>query len=406
MPALKRIRVDQLLVGMYVEEICGPWMNHPFWRTSFLLSDAKDLSDMRATGIREVPIDTRKGLDVAPSPGSGKQPAAAAVPPSEGMPRRKCVSADGEIERAARICNQSTQAVRSMFDDVRLGHSVDVHGIRPLVQGITDSVRRNPGAIVSLARLKNADEYTYMHSVAVCAMMVALAKQLQLDKETIHSAGLAGLLHDLGKAHVPSEILHKAGPLTAEEAVVMRKHAVDGHEMLLSGERADPIALDVCLGHHEKWNGSGYPMAHKGNQISLHCRMAAVCDVYDAITSHRCYKVAWDPAQAMCRMAQWSDGHFDPRVFEAFVKSVGIYPVGSLVQLSSGRIGVVIEQGRRSLTTPKVNVFYSTRLNMRIMPLVVDLSAASVTEKIASLEDPRIWKFKDLDQMWSGNAGI
>lgn len=144
----------------------------------------------------------------------------------------------------------------------------------------------------------------------------------------------------------------------------------------------------MCLGHHEKWNGAGYPMGHKGNQISLYSRMAAVGDVYDAITSNRCYKAAWDPAQVMCKMAQWADGHFDPRVFEAFVKSVGIYPVGSLVQLTSGRIGVVIEQGSRSLTTPKVTVFYSTRLNMRIMPIVVDLSAASVTEKIFQLEDP------------------
>ena len=391
---------------MFIEEICGPWMNHPFWRTSFLLSDAKDLSDMRATGIREVPIDTRKGLDVAPSPGSGKQPAAAAVPPSEGMPRRKCVSADGEIERAARICNQSTQAVRSMFDDVRLGHSVDVHGIRPLVQGITDSVRRNPGAIVSLARLKNADEYTYMHSVAVCAMMVGLAKQLKLDEDQTYSAGLAGLLHDLGKAHIPAEILSKPGKLTEQEAAIMRNHAVEGFEMLLGSDDADPIALDVCLHHHEKWNDEGYPMGHKGKEISLSSKMAAVCDVYDAITSDRCYKSAWDPAEAMRMMAKWSSGHFDPRVFQAFVKGIGIYPVGSLVQLTSGRIGVVIEQGSRSLTTPKVNVFYSTRLIMRIMPIIVDLSAPSVMERISNLEDPKKSKFKDINQLWSGTAGI
>jgi HD-GYP domain-containing protein (c-di-GMP phosphodiesterase class II) len=161
------------------------------------------------------------------------------------------------------------------------------------------------------------------------------------------------------------------------------------------------MALDVCLHHHEKVDGSGYPKGLKGEEISLYAKMGAVCDVYDAITSNRPYKAGWDPAESMRKMAEWSNGHFEARIFQAFVKCMGIFPVGSLVQLTSGRIGVVIEQTGSSLTTPRVKVFFSTKSNMRILPVIIDLSAAGVTEKIVSREDPDKWKFKDLNALWS-----
>jgi len=129
-----------------------------------------------------------------------------------------------------------------------------------------------------------------------------------------------------------------------------------------------------------------------------------VCDVYDAITSNRPYKSGWDPAESLRKMAEWANGHFDPKVFQAFVKSLGIYPIGSLVRLSSGRLGVVVEQTGKSLTTPSVKVFFSTKSNMRIVPEVIDLSGQGCTEKIASREDPAKWRFADLHELWSGIA--
>ena len=167
----------------------------------------------------------------------------------------------------------------------------------------------------------------------------------------------------------------------------------------------DPVVLDVCLHHHEKVDGSGYPHGLKDQEISLFAKMGAVCDVYDAITSNRPYKSGWDPAESLRKMAEWASGHFDPRVFQAFVKSMGIYPVGSLVRLSSGRIGVVIEQGPGSLTTPLVKVFFSTKSGMRILPEVLDLSQGSVSDKIVGREDPAKWRFPDLNELWSGLSG-
>ena len=405
---LKRIAVDQLTLGMHLKEFCGSWMDHPFWRTGFVLLDAKDLQIIHASSIKEVWIDCAKGLDIA---GGESAVLEAESEQQVEIDRRNVadstrqvtpVVASKEMARATKIVRQSKQAVMSMFEEARMGNAVDVGGAKLLVEEISDSVSRNPGALISLARLKTADDYTYMHSVAVCAMMVALAKQLGLDEAQVRSAGLAGLLHDLGKAVMPIEVLNKPGKLTDEEFTVIKSHPVEGHKMLLGGVNIDPIVLDVCLHHHEKTDGSGYPSGLKGPEISLFAKMGAVCDVYDAITSNRPYKAGWDPAESLRKMAEWANGHFDPQVFQAFVKSMGIYPVGSLVQLSSGRIGVVVEQTSKSLTTPSVKVFFSTKSNLRILPQIIDLSRPENKEKIVSREDPAKWRFPDLHELWSG----
>jgi putative nucleotidyltransferase with HDIG domain len=290
-----------------------------------------------------------------------------------------------------------------MFREVRLGKAVEMDNVQNLVGEISDSLARNPGALISLARLKTADDYTYMHSVAVCAMMVALARQLKLDEEQTRAAGVAGLLHDLGKAMMPMDILNKPGKLTDAEFAIIKSHPVEGHKLLLGGSEVGEIALDVCLHHHEKIDGSGYPKGFKGDEISLVAKMGAVCDVYDAITSNRPYKAGWDPAESLRKMAEWK-GHFDAKVFQAFVKSLGIYPIGSLVRLTSGRLGVVIEQTGQSLVNPKIKVFFSTKSNMRIVTEVIDLSRPGCLEKIIGREDPAEWRFPDLNEMWTGLA--
>ena len=385
-------------------------MDHPFWRTGFVITNEKDLVAIRASAIKEVWIDSGKGSDVA----TGEAPVAEVESEAQVQAdvqavtaRQKDVApvtASVEFARAAKICAQSKRAVISMFEEARMGKAVDTGEAQQLVEEITDSVSRNPGALISLARLKTADDYTYMHSVAVCAMMVALSKQLGLDEEQTRLAGISGLMHDLGKAAMPMDVLNKPGKLTEAEFAIIKRHPEEGHRLLLTGSDVDPMVLDVCLHHHEKTDGSGYPKGLKDEEISLYAKMGAVCDVYDAITSNRPYKAGWDPAESLRRMAEWSKGHFDIRVFQAFVKSLGIYPIGSLVKLSSGKLAVVIEQTGKSLTTPTVKVFFSTKSNLRLTPEILDLSKPDVGEKIVSREDPAKWKFSDLNELWSGVA--
>lgn len=407
---LKKINVDQLTVGMHLKEFCGSWMEHPFWRTGFVIVDPKDIKMILASSIKEVWIDASMGLDVPNGETAMSKAESEAQVEAQLLQvvseRRELapVSMGVELERATKICFQSKQAVIAMFQEARMGKSVDIGGAKQLVEEISDSVARNPGALISLARLKTVDDYTYMHSVAVCAMMVGLAKQLGMDEDETRVAGMAGLMHDLGKALMPMDVLNKPGKLTEAEFSIIKTHPIEGHRMLLTGRNVDPLVLDVCLHHHEKTDGSGYPKGLKAEEISLFAKMGAVCDVYDAITSNRPYKSGWDPAESLRKMAEWANGHFDGKVFQAFVKSLGIYPIGSLVKLTSGRLGVVVEQTGKSLTTPSVKVFYSTKSSMRIIPEVIDLSIAGGTEKIVSREDPAKWRFADLNELWSGSS--
>ena len=203
------------------------------------------------------------------------------------------------MQRAAQVLKRSKQQVTSLFNEARLGKAVDPQQCLPLVEQISASLARNGSALLSLARLKTSDEYTYMHSVAVCALMIAMARQLGLSEEHVREAGEAGLLHDIGKMAIPDAILNKPGKLTDAEFGTMRSHPEAGARMLLDCRQVSALVIDVCLHHHEKFDGSGYPHRLTGEQISLFARMGAVCDVYDAITSDRPYKKGWDPAEAL-----------------------------------------------------------------------------------------------------------
>lgn len=392
---LKKIPAQHVRLGMHLQAFCGAWLEHPFWRTQFVLTDPKDVALIHECAVLEVWIDLAKGLDIESSAGL-EIITAEEVPPVVPLVQEKA-SFNDEVKRAAKICAKGKEAVISMFQEARMGKAIEADAAMPLVEEISNSILRNPGALISLARLKTADDYTYMHSVAVCALMIALARQLGLPDDETRDAGMAGLLHDLGKALISMDILNKPGKLTDGEFAIVKTHPKKGHELLLTATGVSEITQDVCLHHHEKIDGSGYPQGQNSETMSLFAKMGAVCDVYDAITSNRPYKAGWDPAESIKRMAEWK-GHFDPNVFQAFVKSLGIYPTGSFVRLESGRLGVVIEQGEKSLLKPKVKVFFSSRAQAYIKPEVVDLSRSP--EKIAGREDPKKWGIKDVDRYW------
>jgi HD-GYP domain-containing protein (c-di-GMP phosphodiesterase class II) len=407
---LRKVDTQQLQPGMFLHALCGTWVDHPFWRSSFKLKDRGQIAKILDSGIKEALIDTDKGLDI-PAVEAPPTAQSGTVAPSQPAPPAliKAATAEptpiaAELERASRIITASKQAVMSMFNEARMGKAIEADNVMPLVEDISSSVARNPGALISIARLKSADDYTYMHSVAVCGLMIALARQLDLDEVQTREAGMAGLLHDVGKMAIPLEVLNKPGKLTDAEFAQVKNHPLAGHEMLANGKGVSAISLDVCIHHHEKVDGSGYPHKLAGDNISLYAKMGAVCDVYDAITSERPYKKGWDPGEAVHKMAGWSKGHFDELVFKALVKSVGIYPVGSLVRLQSGRLGVVIEQTGASLLLPRVKVFFSVKSQVRLPPEIVDLSRATANDRIIGQEDPAKWGFADINELWGGGT--
>ncbi|MEW5787195.1 MAG: HD-GYP domain-containing protein [Pseudomonadota bacterium] len=409
---IKQIPVSDLRVGMFVNKLGGSWLDHPFWRGAFKVDSAAALKKVQDSGILEVWIDTAQGPDVA-------EPVAEAAIPDQvehalvedatlaedDPPLPERVAMEREAARATKILGASMKAVTALFEQVRHGRALSVDQVMPMVDEIAESVLRNPGVLIALARLRRKDHYTYMHSIAVGALMVALGRQLGLPPRALREAGLAGLLHDIGKVHIEDALLNKPGRLEDHEFEVLRRHAHMGYETLQAGGGAEDAVLDVCRHHHERFDGTGYPDRLAGDNISLYARMAAVCDVYDATTSNRSYKVAWQPAYALRRMTEWRATQFDPAIFHAFVKTVGIYPTGTLVRLASNYLAVVLDQSGETLLTPRVKVFYSIPNKRRVPPRVVDLAQAP-GERILGFEDPAAWGITDLENLWAGmNTG-
>ena len=383
---------------MYIQEVCGSWMDHPFWKSSFKLTENKDLNSLKNCGVDEIWIDTSLGLDVDAGVAAHSQneevlKVESELKKVEQTPQKTeaLVSLQIELIAAKKLHTKTKEAVVSIFKDIRMGNALKLDGAVSLVNELNQSIIRNPSALICLSRLKTADNYTYLHSVSVCILMIALGRQLGMKDDMLKQAGIAGLLHDVGKVFIPDEVLNKPGKLTEEEFNIVKMHPQKGWELLKNSSDVSDWVLDVCRHHHERVDGMGYPDKLSGEALTVFARMGAVCDVYDAITSNRCYKQGWEPAESIRKMAKWKNGHFDDVIFHAFVKTVGIYPTGTLLKLKSGRLGVVTDQSKKSLVKPIVKVFFSTRSNMHILQEIVDLSKS--TDSIASMENPLQWGF-------------
>ncbi len=400
----KKIRVDQLRIGMHVTDLDCGWMEHPFFVGSFKIKDEKALKKVQNTKIKIAYIDTGKGVDIAPKK---KKPAAkvirlgkvkakvkakveAKVEAKEKFKKailkpEKQVGGASEAPKAKAVYKQATSAIRSMMGDVRLGRQVNVEAMDPLAERMIQSVSRNQHAFSGLSRIKTKDEYTFMHCVSVAGLMVTFAKELSLDDEIIHQVAVGGLVHDVGKILVPNKVLNKPGKLTDEEFVVMKDHVTHSREVLEGNLGITEQARDVALLHHERIDGTGYPLGLKGDEISLIGKMSAIVDVYDALTSVRVYKDAWDPSLTLKKMLEWSSTHFDRPLVEKFIHCLGIYPVGSLVELASGQLAIVIDQGEQMLM-PKVRVIYNLKKGRYVRVFDLDMAKQENDHIIASVE--------------------
>lgn len=390
---IKLIPVEKLQPGMYIHDLNCGWMEHNFLRNRFAVNSAETVDKVRALGVHEIYIDTERGLDVAEAP--TQEEAAQEVGEvleaiaSDPVDPRQHATVQRAVEHARSLHREASRIVRDMMGDIRLGRHIQLEQIEPLVERIVESIFRQPDAMLPLARLKNHDEYTFQHSVSVCALMTSFARTLDLPREIIREIAIGALLHDVGKATVPDEILNKPAKLTDAEFAKMKNHVVQSKIILQSTPGISDIALDVAAQHHERFDGTGYPNKLAGDGISLYGQMGAIVDVYDAITSNRVYHKGMAPTEALRKLLEWSKFHFAPTLVQAFIRAVGIYPTGSLVRLESRRLAVVQAQNPENLMQPVVKVIFHIRGHY-LTPETVDLRRSQ--DRIVGHEDFEAWK--------------
>ncbi|HEX5363077.1 MAG TPA: HD-GYP domain-containing protein [Gallionella sp.] len=386
---------------MYIHDLNCGWIDHPFARNRFLIDDTAVFNKIIETGVTELYIDTELGLDVRAtglmdSEGSSAELEAGAeiVPPvceqSTFVPKIIAnLSPVGKFNHAKAVCSNASKLMQEIMRDVRLGNQVDLKQCEPMIDGIVESMYSFPSALLPLAQIKTRDEYTFQHSVSVAALAVAFGRVLDMPHDEIRQLAMGGLLHDVGKAQVPGRVLNKPGKLDEAEFALMKSHVVNTAQLIKEVKGISTIAFNAAAQHHERYDGTGYPNGLKGDEISLHGQMLAIVDVYDAITSIRVYHKGMPPTEALKKMYEWSGAHFNPKLVQAFIKGIGIYPAGSLVRMESDKLGIVREVVPDRLLQPIVQLIYDCKKSSHMSPETVDLAASH--DKIKSHESFEKW---------------
>ncbi|RJQ48611.1 MAG: HD-GYP domain-containing protein [Nitrospiraceae bacterium] len=395
---IKKIQVSQIKNGMYIHDFNCGWLNHPFLTNSMLVDSDEIIKKVVDYGIRELYIDTNKGYDVADAPTEVevKQQIEAEITKVVEQEKRHVyapVPIHEEIAKAKEIRQEAKKTVQNIMDDIKFGKQIETEKVGRVVDDMIESIFRNQDALISLGRIKEKDEYTYMHSVSVCVLMLSFGKHLGFDLQILREIGAGAMLHDIGKMIVPQAVLNKEEGLTEEELKLMKKHVEYSRTLLEQTQGMTENAIVIASQHHERVDGTGYPLGLKGDDISYYSKAVAIVDVYDAMTSKRCYQDQYLPTEVLRKLYEWSSHHYDRDLVQQFIRCVGIYPVGTLVRMESGRIGVIIKHGEKNLLQPVVRVVYNMKSGdfLRI-PYDVDLSSTSGKngeDRIAGYESPK-----------------
>jgi HD-GYP domain-containing protein (c-di-GMP phosphodiesterase class II) len=390
----KKLDVSQLEVGMYVCELDRPWLETPFLLQGFPLRTPEDIAEVRNV-CEYVYIDVSLGKDSVHSIPATKiahtiQKEMEKIPNPDHVPRYPVsVTLEKEIKKADNIQKKTRGLVQKYLDDLRTGKSITPDNAKEVVTEVVDSIIHNPSALMCYTLLQNRDERTSDHSMNVCILALAFGRYLGLSEDELNELGIGALLHDLGKVKIPMEILHKTERLTDEEFNIIRQHPVHGRVILEEASGKVPqTVIDVTYSHHERANGSGYPQGLLLKELHLFVKIVAIVDVYDAITSDRSYHDGISSHDALKRMYEWRETDFDPDLLEKFIQCLGIYPIGTIVELNTGDIGVVVEVDPRCRLKPRVMLIMDPDKQLRQTTRIIDLAMDRInfTEEDSKLE--------------------
>ena len=375
MSNLTKVSVGDLRVGMNVIELDRPWLDTPFIMQGFVIEDRADI-DTISEYCAYVWVDNVDPFQAIP--------VASGVPTIASAPRDMSIyaadSVQEEHKKTVRAFRQARTLTKSLLDEVRLGGALNSEQARSTVNDCVKSVLRHPDALLWMSKMREEDNYTSDHCLNVCVLAVAFGRSLGMAEEELQKIGLCGLLHDVGKIRVPQNVINKPGALTEKEVDIMRAHAVHGRNLLLSAPNLYHGTIDVAYSHHERIDGKGYPRQLKGEAISRYAKIISIVDAYDAITAQRCYSSAKTSTQALKIIYAERGKQFDKYLALSFIKMIGLYPPGSIVELYNGMVGLVIESNQQLRHLPKIVLILDNTKKAIKKEKLVDLSLISTAE--------------------------
>lgn len=365
-----KIDVAELAIGMYVVELDRPWTETSFLFQGFRIRQQQEILLLQQV-CKHVWVDSRRLR--------GRQPQAVEnqAEAAEQRPIIAKVDFSQEIEQATPAWHAARNESLRILEAVKLGQELDVQAVKAVVRECVDSILRNPSAMLWLARIKNSDHYTAEHSLRVAMLAIALGRELGMPEYQLEQIGVCGMLHDVGKLKVPDEILNKPGSLTAEELQIMRSHAIEGRRLLMSNAQITPATVDVAYSHHERLDGRGYPRGLNAEKIPYFAKIIAVVDAYDAINSDRVYSKGKSNLESLRILHDAASSHFDEVIVGHFIRMMGIYPPGEIVELANGEVGIIIGCAPGNKLKPKILRVLNAKKEL-CKEVVIDLSRITV----------------------------
>jgi HD-GYP domain-containing protein (c-di-GMP phosphodiesterase class II) len=398
----KKVAVQDLQIGMFVVELDRPWRETPFLLQGLEIHSDEDIAEITRfcqhvyVILPEVYSDPKPR---APAPVQRSTPtlitgkASSTAPRFDGQDLLRRVSAprfatpysdrstlEEEVGEIRQTYTQASATIHSVMEDVRLGKAMDGVGAKKIVNDLAESVLRNPDALGCFMQLKKKDEYTAMHSLRVCVLALAFGRHLGLPTEELHMLGIGAMLHDVGKTKVPLDILNKPGELTENEFALMKQHVPHGVEILEATPGIPQAAIQVARCHHERHSGGGYINGFKGDQIGLFGMIGGIVDCYDAITSDRSYHTGQSSHTTLKQMYEWRGREFHAGLVEQFIQCMGIYPIGSVVALNTGEVGVVVTTNRLRRLKPRIALVRKADGTLYGTSTIVDLVSCTTQE--------------------------
>ncbi len=380
---------------MYVSDLNNQWVPSNNASRSGKIGSQATIDKIKQLGVTELFIDTAKGLDCPEAMPADEQKQVQAQQleslqlQSDAGTARKRVPVSKERDRAEKRYQQARNVIDDVLQDVKNHGAIDVAAVDQTSEELLESLNTNENALACLSHIRSKDTYLLQHSVNVGILLGIFGRSLRLDPKVLKELVIGGILHDIGKVLVPDSILHKPGKLEPDEWDEMKRHVTYGEKILDVTAGLSEVSRSICRLHHERLDGTGYPRSLNQDKIDRFGRMAAICDVYDAVTADRVYHTGMSPDLALRKLVEWSIFHLDKELVYDFIRCLSVYPVGTLVELSNNRAGVVIEANRRSPKHPLVRVFYNTVNRHQVEPVVVDLAKANSRYDIVGTLDAR-----------------